>query len=68
MFGQLINQGALPCAGRTRQAENACLACVGKKCFQQICGSLIVVLHYADGARQGTRIAITQAIDPGLEI
>jgi len=64
----LINQRALPCSGRTGQAENAGAAGLGKYGFQQVCPAGAAVLDHADSTRQGASIAVVQAVEPGLEI
>jgi imidazolonepropionase-like amidohydrolase len=64
---KLVNECALAGTRRTSEAKNARMAGVTKQCFEQVSRAGFAILYHADGARQGTSIAVAQAVDPWLK-
>jgi len=63
VLSELINQRALPCPRRTRQANDARMAGVGKEFLQQLGTASPPVLDCRNGAGQRAGIARAQPIN-----
>ncbi len=68
VLGQLVDQRALASAGRAGESEDAGVAGLRKRGFEQIGPAGGAVLDGGDGAGEGERIAGAKAVEPGLEV